>query len=644
MKGARYPASIPFLDSHNRCSIQGTIGTTKNIKKEDDKLIAKNVFATTDTGEQAWTLTKEGHLKSNSIGYRVEKYTDIPPGEKQDVQGKEYTAPKDMTLRISTKWHVVENSAVIIPADAGAKNREATEGQKPQHSTRYWKEQIMNAKFKEWLDERGIDIESLNEAQRAALEEDFKAIGKAPEGTPDNSDADGQRTEPSEADNIVTKANERHEIEQATLKAEQERVEAIRELGKPDIPDEVIESCIRERKTIEQAQGIFLAVIKNTRKAINAPAIQIRDAAIEKDDIVAGLLMRAGYDELVAKEYGEQRADTANRLRDLCLHDLCVRSIAMDGKPVPMGRDDMIRTAFASLTLPYILGAVANKSALVGYRSAPATWRKWCSIGSVSNFQTQNRVRLTDRGELEQVNNAGEVVAGTATEEQEEFNAETYATTFPITRQNVINDDLGAFTRTPQKMGVKAALLVSKLVYTHLLANGNMGDSAALFVSGHANLNTSTALAEAGLSTALTAFLQQTDADSQVIDVTPRFLLVPPELKVTARQLMESELRLYGADDETTVMAKNVFKGELEVVTEVRLSNSGYTGYSATTWYLAGSPSEVDTIEVAFLNGKQEPTIEKFDADPSTLGIIYRIYLDVGVKALDWRGMSKNTA
>ncbi|MHC4744940.1 MAG: hypothetical protein ACYS8Z_23745, partial [Planctomycetota bacterium] len=247
--------------------------------------MGRNIFATTDEGERAWTLTKEGHIQYNSIGYRVDKYTDIEPGKKRKIQGREYVAPDDMVLRISTKWQVAENSAVIIPADKGAKNRTEIK----QNNTSFWKGKIM---FEQWLKERGIDIESLTDAQRAALEEDFKAIGKAPENKPDDPPVtEPQRATPnliSDADQVVANAKEKLRIEQEALKAERARVEAIQELGKPDVPDEVIETCIREGKTIEESQGIFLSIIKNNRAAIDAPAIQIRDVSVEKDDIVAG--------------------------------------------------------------------------------------------------------------------------------------------------------------------------------------------------------------------------------------------------------------------------------------------------------------------------------------------------------------------
>ena len=60
------------------------------------------------------------------------------------------------------------------------------------------------------------------------------------------------------------------------------------------------------------------------------------------------------------------------------------------------------------------------------------------------------------------------------------------------------------------------------------------------------------------------------------------------------------------------------------------------------TWYLAAAFGFCPTIEVTYLNGNAAPTMEsavQFD----TLGIKYRIYQDVGVNLLDYRGLAKST-
>lgn len=192
-------------------------------------------------------------------------------------------------------------------------------------------------------------------------------------------------------------------------------------------------------------------------------------------------------------------------------------------------------------------------------------------------------------------------------------------------------------------MGVAASNKIAQLVYTHLLANGNMTDSVALFHADHNNLNTSNGLTTGdALGTALAGFDNQVAQNGEPISVIPKVLLVPPALRTNASELFTSQ---FMASTSTTRRAtENIYRGQLQPVVEPRLSNSNYSGYSASTWFVMGDPSSADTLEVAFLNGKQEPTIENFTTTPDTLGRIFRVFLDVGVKSLDFRTMQKNTA
>ena len=637
MDGVKLPERVPFLDSHDRSDLSKQIGSTVDLRVEGKKVVARNVFSQTEEGEKAFILTKEGHLRTNSIGYRVNKYRDIEPGKTAKINGREFTAGADMPLRVTTRWEIVENSAVIIPADATATNRNADRDRHPRKP-----ETTPMNPFEKWLTARGIDLDTLTDEARAAWKKDFDALERAA-ATPETPAA-------SEDDDMIRRAREVTDAQNDAVADELQRQKLIRELAGDDVPAAMVQECIDKRKPIEEVKTLFMRVLRGKLTEVRAPAGYVVDQTMEREHLEAAMLLRTGnFDDLVAEQYGEEVADKANKIRDLSLHDLCARSITMDGKAIPENRQEMIRTAFSTMTLPYVLGNVANKSALRGYTLSGQTWKKWCTIGSVSNFQEQTRARLTDAGDLVEVNSNGEVAKGTAQEEFEQYSIATYGKTFGITRQNIVNDDMGAFTRQPQAMGMKAGNKIAKLVYTHLLANGNMGDATALFVSGHSNLNTSCSLGHAGLTTALTEFCKQTDLDGESLDLIPRYLIVPPDLYVTATELVKSASKMatdFNKDATAFVSGPtaNAFMGLLEVVVDPRLSNSTYTGHSTTTWYLAADPNTCDTIEVAFLNGKQTPTVERFESDPNTLGIVYRVYIDAGVKALDWRGLAKNTA
>ena len=57
-----------------------------------------------------------------------------------------------------------------------------------------------------------------------------------------------------------------------------------------------------------------------------------------------------------------------------------------------------------------------------------------------------------------------------------------------------------------------------------------------------------------------------------------------------------------------------------------------------TQWHLAADPMSIDTVWVGFLGGNDAPTFETdtpFDVD----GVRYKVRIDFGVAAMDWRGL-----
>ena len=64
---------------------------------------------------------------------------------------------------------------------------------------------------------------------------------------------------------------------------------------------------------------------------------------------------------------------------------------------------------------------------------------------------------------------------------------------------------------------------------------------------------------------------------------------------------------------------------------------------SASTWYMAADPSQVDTVEISFLSGEESPVLEnEWDFDKDCYK--YKIRQTFGVKAIDWRGLFRNAS
>jgi len=322
----------------------------------------------------------------------------------------------------------------------------------------------------------------------------------------------------------------------------------------------------------------------------------------------------------------------------------------LEGRQAPADRDECIRAGFSTGSLSVMLGNAANKMVMKGFNDAPETWRNWCSIHSVSDFKSTPVVRLNALGQLEKLGNGGEVKYLSRSEESANLKADTYAANFGITRQDVVNDDLSLFSRIMPTLGRKASQRVSKLVYTVLLANKMSNGSTDMFsATAHTTAASSTdyivnyeslTLNYESLAIALKYFRKFRDQAGEPVDLEPAFLIVPPELESTARELTESEVMIVTALGATSAAAKaghrnGVYRG-LKTVVESRLSNALYTGYSVSDWYLAASPMDCDNIGVCFLNGAQGPILEQFSAGPDRDGIVWRALEDVGAAALDF--------
>ena len=112
-----------------------------------------------------------------------------------------------------------------------------------------------------------------------------------------------------------------------------------------------------------------------------------------------------------------------------------------------------VEAGFSTIDIGGILSNVANKFLLEGFFSVERTWRNICAVRNVSDFKTVTSYRLIGKDQYEQVAPGGELKHGTLGEEQYSNKADTYGLMLSIDRRDIINDDLGAITTVPRKLG-----------------------------------------------------------------------------------------------------------------------------------------------------------------------------------------------
>ncbi|NLW83507.1 MAG: hypothetical protein GXY41_03735 [Phycisphaerae bacterium] len=375
-----------------------------------------------------------------------------------------------------------------------------------------------------------------------------------------------------------------------------------------------------------------LEVLRASRPA--APAAHVRHQSGDPKVFEAVALMAAGVaDARMQASYDAPTLEAADRLRGIGIQEYCER--ISGASHFPRFRRDAsgwLQAAFSTASLPGILSNVANKMLLEGYNYIEDAWRRVCKIASVNDFKEHTRYRMTGSFTFEKVGADGELKHGKLDEMKFGQKADTHGIMFALTRQMIINDDLGAFADIPRSIGMGAAEAIADAVWGLLLSNPN-----DFFSLAHKNYKdgADTVLSVDGLTLAEILFSEQTKPNGRPLGITPSLLLVPTALKVAAQLLMTSVLL-----NETTTAnkgkpANNPHVGKLEVVSSAYLSNPSFAGASSKAWYLLADPNRIPAIEVAFLNGVDRPTVEKTDADFNTLGIQFRGYIDFGVREQD---------
>jgi Caudovirus prohead serine protease/Mu-like prophage major head subunit gpT len=329
-----------------------------------------------------------------------------------------------------------------------------------------------------------------------------------------------------------------------------------------------------------------------------------------------------------------QLSEPARRYAYATCAEMARELLVLRGQPVTGLSPAAIITRALHTTSDFglIVGDTIGRTLRAAYQSAPVGIRRLGRQTTARDFRTVNKIMLGEAPMLERLNEHGEIKAGTMAEAKEAYKVETFARKIGVTRQVLVNDDLGAFADLSRRMGQAAAETEAKTLVDLLEANNGNGpvmeDGDTLFHADHGNKAASGgAVADATLSVARLALRSQTGLSGQRISATPKYLLVPPAQETTAEKWLATIAAAKASD-------VNPFAGSLSLVVEPRLT-------SATRWYVTADAAEIDGLEYAYLAGGEGPQVESksgWDVD----GVEVRVILDFGAGFIDWRGWYAN--
>lgn len=627
MSGANLSRSgdrgLPVLDNHSAWGKVGeiVIGRAENIRQEKDTWVATVRFSQREEVQPLINDVRDGIITDISFGYSVDK---IERMEKKE--GDEY---RTYYVR---KWTPNEISFVSIPADPRAGVRSADgedtgfdlmemysrQNPTPEDKTKQTNNgQIMKREqIIAMLAKRGITVDETisDEALQAELERALNPEGADPKAV------------------------------NAAIEAERKRsADIMSAVRSAKLPNDFAEKLIADGKSIDEARAAIIEEFakEDPNKGTRSQHIEVgsdRGAEMRRSAAEAALVMREAP-ELVRGDkapYNQDVMKEAQKFRGMTLLDMAKDSLVRGGVDVE-GLDKMaiVGRAFTSSSSDFpVLLEGANRTVLLNsYEAQADTWRRFCAVGSVSDFREHKRLRMGTFTDLDKVQENGEFKNKKITDADfEKVSVNTKGNIINVSRKMIINDDLGAFLKLAGMLGRAAARSIENDVYALLASNPTLSDGVALFHANHGNIATAAAPTVAVLDAMRQLMAKQKDKDSNdFLDIRPALVLAPMSLGGALKVLNGSQ---YDHTDTGIMNKPNIVAGLFsDVIDTPRLTGNAY--------YMFADPSQEPVLEVNFLNGEQSPYMESeqgFTVD----GMQWKIRLDYGVGAVGYRGVIKN--
>ena len=565
----------PLLSNHNSFELSAQIGVVERAWIDGGEGRALVRFSARPEVQPIFQDVKDGIIRNVSVGYRKWKVENTSDGE--------------TTVKRAIDWEPYELSLVPIPADAGAQIRS----------------------------EESINIETETEPSKDSPMDENRMQEQSP--------AEAPGAEARAAVTIETPAVDA----QAILAGERRRVADINDaVRKAGLELSFAEKLVADGTDINAARALIIDAMHQREKA--APThthVQVTADHAEKRAEAMSHALEArcglrGWDEGGAREY---LGVSLLQMGQECLERSGVNWRGMSKSDVAL------RAMHSTSDFPILLSNIQRKTLKAAYAEEQQTWRPIATQRNLPDFRPVYEVEVGGLILPEALAEGGEYKTATLQEQQGSWKLATYAKKLIISRQLIVNDDLGFIQRGIQMIGRGVSVFESNMMWALITGNAKISaDNKALFHNDHKNQGTG-AISEASMSAARKAMRNQKDFTGlNPINVAPRYALIPTTLE-TAFQKFLSPIQPTATGD------VNVFSNAVQTIVEPRLDAN-----SETAWYLAGTAPGVDLLVYGYLEGEAGPQIDsEVERDPD--GVVTRVRLDFGCTVPQYQGFYKST-
>lgn len=277
----------------------------------------------------------------------------------------------------------------------------------------------------------------------------------------------------------------------------------------------------------------------------------------------------------------------------------------------------LMEEALTTADFPLLFADILDRTLLGYYRETTPTWQMYCHRSTVPDFRNVKRFAVDGaESTLPPVKERGEYKEAPLNDKKDEYSVTKFGRRIDLSWETLIDDDLDAFTRTPERLA-RAARRSEMKFATELFVNKS-GPHTSLYKTSFKNLikhgtENNPALSIEALQAAMLTLAEMKDFDGEPINVDAITLVVPPALQVTAKNILNAQqiwVNNEGGNEKQRLIAENWMKNQVTLAVESYIPVVASEANGSTSWFLFASPGEGrPAIEMGFLRGYEDPSL-----------------------------------
>lgn len=412
------------------------------------------------------------------------------------------------------------------------------------------------------------------------------------------------------------------------LEADRARAAEIQSIGtRAGLAATAIADAIRTGQTVDAFRAVaFDHMASASERAVPRTTI-IRDEgdttrAAMQEAITVALAYAGG-------ERNAQVSDNGRRFMGYGLAEIAAEHIGERRMPRTVrDREDVFSRAFHSTSdFPLLFGAAINSRLGAAYQAMAPVYRRIAVRNDYNDFRNHNVLQVGGFPALQPVGEGGEIKFGTFGESQEVTAVGAYAVQFALTRQMLVNDNLGMIDRVLSSYAGKVALFEERTFFA--IKGVASGAGPTLVQTARPVFNTTdgtlaasaTAITNAALSLGRAAIRKQKDLSGDEMGNAPSILLVGPDKETEAETILAAIVAAQASN-------VNVFSGKLSIAVSSKMTGNA--------WELYTDPSVGANWTWGLLNGYDAPRL-RMDDKFGVQGVGVSLEHDFGAGAIDFR-------